>query len=478
MPTFPARRFLSPRRLLVILLLLAVAGIGTWYVHSRGGVANTLQLPPALDTSTPKAQEGFTLLDIQRPGQKQNKYGQAFCGFQYEDVNFQTGYGADAIDTADALGLWIKPPLDSLLNENEMDSGSSTFGKALSVTARLSTGETLPLEWHLRNQGYYLPPGEAAKCLVFTSLPSGYSDACRYVDFTIADQLGHSVHWRISRLPPMRHAVPAPSTITDTVTKEGITMSAQAWHQQIGQPGQIGEIAYLLHPILPPNSHQWDVRITDASQEWEPYDYDGHSRNGISYDSTYGTLINGRNGVFNKGFERRYGGIYGFARNDPYPRMNHSLRLTAELRQFEIYDEPVIFHNIAVQYDPNTYRLDHEKVYYLSLPEPLTTITPSGIAVTLPAQGENFRPTLYGGALNFFVTVQPKLQDTPVAYPLPNSPLARTFGKPVKISLTFPLPYHLSGCSNGGNSTPANYAMSLPPNPAWRFTRKGISISS
>ena len=451
------------------LFALLLVGTAAWYVHSRGGWVNALRLPPVLDASTPAAQSGFTLLDVQLPERQQTKYGQPFAGFRYEDVEYQNSYGSDAVDRADAFGIWLNLPPDSLPDDSDRDSISSASDKDFSVTARLSTGETLPLEWHLRNQGGVSTPDEAVQPLVLVSLPSGYADTCRFVDFTAADKHGRSARWRITRLPRMRHAVPPPPAVTETFNRDGITLSAHAWHSAAGRPD--GLVSYLLHPSLPPNSHQWDVVTTGQEREWEPFAYDGK----VKVYADEGTPILGRNGVFDTDFERwDGGGIRGLAGTDFYPRTTHFLRLACALHQFETYDEPVTFHNVAVRTDGSADRPGDQRVYFLSLPQPLTVTTPSGIAVTLPAQSGSFLPTPFGGALNFFVLVRPAPGVEPTAYPLPRSPLTRRFGKPVGISLTFPPPYELSGHSYEANGLPASYALSLPNNPAWHPTAPGV----
>ena len=462
----PVRRPRSLRRSLAASAALVLVALTTaaWFVHSRGGWVNALRLPPVLDASTPAAQSGFTLLGVQLPERRQTKYGQSFAGFKYEDIEYQNSYGPEAVDRADAFGIWFKLP-----DDRDRDSLSSASGKDLSVTARLSTGETLPLEWHLRNQGGLPTPGEAAQPLVFVSLPSGYPDACRFVDFIASNKHGHSARWRITRLPRMRHAIPPSSAVTETVKRGGITLSARAWHSAVGRSD--GLVSYLLHPILPPDSHQWDVVTTGQEREWEPFAYDGH----VEVYADEGTPILGRNGVFDTDFERwDGGGIRGLVGTDYYPRTTHFLRLACILHQFETYDEPVTFHNVAVRNDGSADRPGDQRVYFLSLPRPLTVTTPSGITVTLPAQGGSFQPTPFGGALNFFVTVRPAPRVEPTAYPLPKSPLARRFGKPVAISFAFPPPYRLSGHSYGENGLPASYALSLPDNPAWRPTALGV----
>jgi hypothetical protein len=466
-------RFAFQRRLGRAALLCAVAaGVFGGYLLSHGGWANTFHLPPVLDESTPRSQNGFVLLDIQLPGHRQDQYGQAFTGFQYGRVDDRPGDWTAETDTADAFGLWIQPPPlpKSLASPSDIDSQSSVFGKAFSVTARLSTGDLLPLGWHLRDEtNWRLPSEKPAKRLLFVILPSGYSGECRSVEFTVADQSGHSAHWLFSRLPQMCHAVPPPPHSTTTVTENGVMMSAQAWHPSPGQP--MGEINYLLRPVLPANSHQWDVLVTEQSREWESFGDTGQ----VPVYAYSGTPIAGRNGVFSTGSERSWGGIYGIAGFDFYPRTTRYLRLGCTLRQFETYTETVTFHNLAVRYDEDEYHAGGAKTYYLEVRQPLIAVTPSGVMVTLPVQGKQFKPTLFMGDLNFLVSTRPEIPEKPTAYALPKSPLSRTFGKPVQISLTFPPPYQASGWSYERGGTAASYALPLPINPAWHPTPAGLS---
>jgi hypothetical protein len=460
---FPAlRRFWQRPPLRFALLGLLLAGGAAWYVAMRGGWANILALPPLLDASTPRTQNGFTLLDVQRPGRIQDRNGHVFAGFISKNIEYQAVYGSDAIDTADAFGLWIKPPsFPDNRSSGNVDSESSYFSKSLSGTARLSTGETIPLGWHLRDDEWQ-PPGQAPQRLLFVALPSGYSDASRFVDFTVADQSGHAAHWRIARLPQMCYTVPPPATLTSTITQDGITMSAQAWHDQ---PSQInGTVSYIFRPLLPPNSHQWDVVTTGLWHEWEPYNYDGH----IKVYETSGQPILGRNGVFSTEFERWYGGgIHDLAGTDPYPDTNHFLRLTCELRQFETYDEPVTFHNIPVRVSSDYSNNSSHNPYLFFVKQPLTLTTPSGIAVTLPVQG-GYSPMATYDAISFQLSA--RRSATPSD--LPKSPLMRQFDKPVTISLHVAAPDTSSGQTlNPGEMQ--TYMLRHSLNPAWHVTPKG-----
>ncbi len=453
-PTAHRRTLRPPRgraRLVLLALVLLALAIGG-YVTTRGGWVNALSLPPTLDAATPRAQNGWVLEDIQLPGQHQDFASRGFSGFQYKQVDFEAREGWTLKpDTQDAFGLWLTPPLGSVAVTASFDSANNTDGKQVSITARLSTGELLPLEWHLRSQEQWTRPGETGVSFLFVALPTGYPNTCRFVDFDVSDQHGHAAHWRITRLPRMRHAVPPPAKVTDSVTENGITMSAKAWHQQDWQSNS--SIETILHPVLPANSHQWDVNITRREPEWEAFGTDGRDHG----SSSSGPPILGRNGVFSTQFEQWFGGgILGYAGSDPYPRTTRFVRIDTELRQFETYDEPTTFHNIA---------LGHEgRGYYLVIPEPLSITTPSGVTITLPAQGKP-RDGSLGEGISVLVKVRPSINSDLVPSPLPNSPLARIFGKPVRLSLIFPQPYSASSWSYMQNGAPADYGLSLPRDP-------------
>lgn len=404
------------------MLIFVLGTAAAWYAMTRGGWDNVFSLAPMVDNSTPREQSGFTLMDVQRPGHYQTKYGQPFTGFQYEGIDALARDWTADTDAEDAFGMWIAPPLGSLPSSN----GSLS---AFSVTARLSTGDVLPLEWRECNQDGWQPQGAAGKRLIFVSLPAGYAEPCRAADIAIADQFGHSAHWIFSRLPVMRHAVPPPAALTDTVTQQGVTLTAKAWHSPPSLPN--GLITFLLQPTLPPHSHQWDILTTEQSHEWEAYGDTGKPH----IWATSGIPVVGPNGSQAAGYRRWFGGVVGLAGQDFYPRTTHFLRLGCELRQFETYDETVTFHNLAVQRNPN-YPIPDE-THFLALTKPVTQTTPSGVAVTLPAQNYSSGGMADAGCLNFLVSAQPPIFAEPATALLPASPLVRAYGKPVQISIGY-----------------------------------------
>lgn len=449
------------RLLLLALLLLAFAA--AWYVTTRGGWVNALRLPPTLDASTPRSQNGWTLEDIQLPGQQQKQYGQAFVGFRYEGVNAEVGFGPGYVDTADAFGLWLTPPPGDLTAGTSSGPKSSPPKDPFAASARLSTGDSLTLPCQVCSSTDYVPPGETVRPFVFVTLPTGYPDACRFVEFTLSDRHGHTAHWRVSRLPRMRHVIAPPvkvtDTVTDTVTKNGVTMSAHAWYWSSHPRSSM--IQAILRPILPINSHQWDVVTLKQERDWEPYAED--NRGPLSANS--GVPVLARNGVFDSPYEMYDGG--GIRLNNvvtPYPRTTNFLKLTTELRQFETYEEPVTLHNVAVGHDDYS--------YCLILTKPFSFTTPSGVTITLPVQGAEVsrkKLPIEPDRLRVLVTTQPRVTFEANAYSLPNSPLAHTYGKPVQLDLKFAPPFHLSGSIEKGDGSPTDYDVFLPNGPKGSF---------
>ncbi len=453
----PAHRPLrAPRgraRLLLLALLLLALG-ATWYITTRGGWVNALRLPPVLDASTPRSQNGWTLEDIQRPGPHQNGNGQPFAGFRYENVTSEYSLDPRVTDTADAFGLWLTPPPGSLTAGISGSNPSDPAHDPFVASARLSNGETLTLLWKVCTATDYVPPGETVHTFVFVTLPTGYPNSCRFVDFTLSDRSGHTAHWRVTRLPRMRHAIAPPVKVTDTVTKNGVTMSAHAWSWPFAPQGRRTQA--ILRPVLPAHSHQWDVAVLRQEMEWEAYDGDSSPSNLYP-----GTPVLGRQGVFDSAGELWYGGgVSAGSIELPYREDTHFLKLATELRQFETYDEPVTLHNVPVGHDDYS--------YCLVLTKPVSFTTPSGVTVTLPVQGAEVskkKLPIEPDRLRVLVTTQPRITFDANAYSLPNSPLAHTYGKSVQLALQFAPPFHLSGSMEKGDGSPTDYDVFLPTGP-------------
>ena len=440
-PTAHRRTLRPPRgraRLALLALLLLALGVGG-YVTTRGGWVNALRLPPTLDAATPRAQNGWVLEDIQLPTSYRGSYhgenDQDFAGFSFQGADYSNS-SFNGENTTDAFGIWLTPPTGSCSASTPADAGIDPKQNLFVVSAQLSTGESLFLSWHLRRPK--LSQLAQANMLLFISLPTGYPDTCRFVDITVSDQHSQTAHWRITRLPRMRRAIPAPVAAVTSVTKDGVTLSAQAWLQ----PNSV--CGYLVTPTLPP-SHSWELGLTKREYTWASFNNTGEDGG-----QPLKTKVTNKDGAV--AAETAFQGYTDF---NYYPRANRFLRLTTELRQFETHDETLIFHNVAVRRDPDF------GVYCVVLPKPLSQTTPSGVTVTLPTQDGKAGSMAMNHCLNVLVSTSPKITFQRTALSLPASPLARAYGKPVRLSLTFTPPGRRADGSEGQGNAPSYYAISL-----------------
>lgn len=411
------------------LLALLLAGAATWYVAARGGWVNALHLPPVLDASTPRSQNGYTLTRIET-----------------------------AAGTGEIAFLFVRPPAFPKIMGHYCDSDGytvyetdfHTVGPLSQATAQTSTGDTTPLGWTI--------VGDASGPQFYRiAVPGGYSNDCLFLNVTLVPSIGPFPRWRITRLPNMRRAITEAPKLTDSVTKNGATVSVRAWHQWHATVLQT-------HVQLPPKSRQWEVATADVRSEWETYGTQhGHQgfyvsplfrRGPVLMDRTVPLLIR---------------------LPAPYRSASKFASLDYELREFETYDEPVTFHNVAVQCERESDHVSDVATYYVTLSHPLRVTTPSGIAVTLPTQGQRLNNSREAGAFNLLVSVEPKAQQPEGVLSLKASPLGHAFSKPVKISLALPQTYASVASLPETASQPAWYALSLPRYPAWHFPPKAAS---
>ncbi len=404
------------------LLALLLAGAAAWYVTARGGWVNALHLPPVLDASTPRSQGGYVLSDLQFPSGK----------------------------TPAAAYLLIKPPdlpeYDNMVTDlqdgtYEYRPREGSIRPIVQATGQTAGGDVTPLPWTLIGD-------ETHPHFVRVEIPGGYSNDSRFIDVTLVTSSGPFPRWRIMRLPNMRRIIPNTPQITDSMTANGVTTTARAWRSR-------HRIYLQTCPILPPNSHQWEIATNNLWPEWEKFDQP-HGQ-----DPIIRMPILGRNGAF-ADRDIEYGGTLSNEVPADYRSASRYVRQSCTLRQFETYDESVTFHNLAVKADPSNTRDLPLKTYTFTIPYPLTLTTPSGIVVTLPAQRRDAGPVI-SERINLKLTVQQAASPSD----LPHSPLVHQFGKPVTISVKFAPPYDADGYIVAPGDT-RTYSLWPPQNPAWR----------
>ncbi len=417
----PLRRF--------ALITLLIASAAAWYVTARGGWVNVLHLPPVLDASTPRTQNGFTLKEIKTPGNNDGPWGD---------------------DREDAAVLLIRPPaFPRLTAQSQSSDGTSYYGDnydsrmpPMQASAQTSNGDVTPLNWKIVGT-------QSGPQFYRVEVPGGYSSECRYMNVTLVPSTGPFPRWRIKRLPNMRHAIPDAPQIADSVTKDGITTTARAWRGR-------HQIFTQIRPILPNDSHQWELATNDQWSEWEKFD-----RPRPDGATTWPPIL-GRGGIFMKQ-DDVYSSGHAARFPAPYRSASRYVQVDCELHQFETYDEQVTFHNLAVKGDTGNPRDWPLRTYTFVLARPVTLTTPSGVVVTLPAQSRDTSAVM-GERINLKITAR----HTAAPSDLPQSPLVRQFGKPVEVSVKFAPPYDADGYIDAPGDT-RTYSMWPPKNPAWHY---------
>ena len=117
--------------------------------------------------------------------------------------------------------------------------------------------------------------------------------------------------------------------------------------------------------------------------------------------------------------------------------------VSATLHQFDIHEERVTFKNLDLEPLPANNK-SQITPRYLSLKEPMTQTTPSGITITIPVQKWTLQQALLnlnGNPNALFLQIQ-TVPDQREVY-LPASPLCQKHGKPVRIKLECPKPNYM-----------------------------------
>lgn len=399
---------------------------------------------PVAARATPAAQNGFRLLAVQ-PVSERYDYTSNEPG---QEGTFSSGGNSSSKD----LGVWIS--MDTLPNGLLTHITSTTMGsdKYFAATGRTSNGESLPLAWEA-------PSGSSGPKMLLVSIPTGYPDACKWINVSVDDKQGHTATWRIEHLPPSQHVLSPPVALQKTFAQKSIRVTAHAW-RGYDRYAHANVIKFSLKGDVPPHSHQWETWITGYAREWEPSGF--VEQTGRS--EGFGTVASRKNGkgAIDIGEETLRGnGSNNYMTSLSYLADNHFLRLHCEMEQFETYHERVTFHNIPLA-------KNLKGIVCLAPSHALSQTTPSGITVTLPAgreqEAEAFRNNFgsegmaYPGKTKFAINYLLRLDPSNAAASLPRSPLSQKFHKPVTITASLAEPLQESGSySQGGHPTVHNF---------------------
>ena len=407
-----------------IAAIAALAGAALCLVSYRGGWKSFVKIQPILDPSSPRSQSGYLLASVTAMDDPQN---------------------------IGAVSMLIVPPSFPSCSVRDhapdgtvsyqLDDKKNSF--IVQASVHMSSGDTANVGWDI------VGTDVAPKYLRLT-IPGGYSNSCRFADITLVPSNGPFPRWRIAHLPYMRQNIPDHPTLVDHITKDGVSTTVHAYWFRQG-------VSLRTFPIIPSHSHQWELTTDNIVP---PYD-----RFSLHHDGSPMTRfpVEGREGRFTKKDLSSIGAL-AFDYSAPYLSANRYVRIDCNLKQFETCDEHVTFPNTAIVKDPENsgHRQEYGDMntYYISVAKPITLLTPSGLAVTLPAQGKNNR--YEADKINFSLTVKPNISPSE----LPKSPLIKQFGKPITISVNMASPDDLSGGSIDPGST-QHYILWPPQNPKW-----------
>ena len=128
----------------------------------------------------------------------------------------------------------------------------------------------------------------------------------------------------------------------------------------------------------------------------------------------------------------------------PYGR-SRLMTIHATLHEYDTCEEQITFHDLDLGTSSDLIARTMP-CRYLALKNPVTATTPSGIAITLPAQGEDTVDELFQGPFegNFnalFLRIHTSPNQQLVA--LPQSPLYKKYPKPVRVALDCPAPNYM-----------------------------------
>ena len=407
-----------------IVVIAVLAGAALFLVSYRGGWKSFVKIQPILDPSSPRFQSGYLLTSVTAIDDPQNMGAVSMLivppSFPPCSVREHASDGTVSYEVDEKKNLFI-----------------------VQASVHMSSGDTANVGWDI------VGTDVAPKYLRLT-IPGGYSNSSRFADITLVPANGPFPRWRIAHLPYMRQNISEHPTLIDHITKNGVSTTVHAYWFRHG-------VSLRTSPIIPAHSHQWELTTNNIVP---PYD-----RFSLHHDGSPMTRfpVEGREGRFTKKDLSSMGALT-FDYSAPYLSANRYVRIDCDLKQFEAYDEHVTFSNIATVKDLENsgHRQGYGDMntYYISVAKSITLVTPSGVAVTLPAQGKN--NLFEDDKINFSLTVKPNISPGE----LPESPLIKQFGKTITISVSLASPDNLAGWSMDPGNT-QHYTLWPLQNPKW-----------
>ncbi len=432
--------------------------------------------PASVDRTTPRTQQGLTLLAVSR-GDAQGQY-------QFpvpQGMDFLTGPRGNG--PAGGIGLWVrgfKPAAP-----NRPDSQPTVFVTALNNDVLPAQIE--PVSSYSNNSG-----GSQPAPLYLVTLPGGYPSGYPAIDVSVNNFHGNAARWRLINLAAPYHAIAPPVALHSSFAGAGVKLNVHAW-RDTGyvpsgpkvfrfEPDRVG-IHYRLAAQVPAGSH-WSVRINKRQIEWEAVHPGEMQALQARYRPQYARHPYPRPVLWTAELGTPTAAMQSFAYPmqdmvpTPYSKYNHFLRVSGELVQLATTSETITFHNLNVHQSKPPVPYNGGRNVYTPPPSyeigtrPQTQVTPSGISVSLLAlsalgpQGSQFGGYGMPGSIRMVLRFRPGLPgQSPyqqASLLLPRSPLYRKYHKPVSYVLQAQRPYSLQPLYGGfGPQSPGAPAQML-----------------
>jgi hypothetical protein len=198
-----------------------------------------------LDASTPETQYGCTLESVETD---------AGSG-QYADPRLMSMRRGEFLTAAPGgVCVWLTAPAPT-------QAVSYSDSNRDMMTARVSTGQTVPVDMQLRGS----EPGDPSHATYFCVIPGGQPPSVKWIDLSLSTA-GNVARWRIVNLPTPVHALSPDQAPRTTVSVDGASIEATAWRAD--DPWDKGSVGIALR--VGKGSGSYAFYETNRVLEWAP----------------------------------------------------------------------------------------------------------------------------------------------------------------------------------------------------------------
>jgi hypothetical protein len=366
--------FITAGAILTILIIL----FAIWLVV-YGGITEAFRLQPTVDSSTPRTQGPFTLIDVERaksdgamhfatsppvavPMRWWNPQGIIVPGCMSDADDWDFLVKVNGLPLAQKLELMpvSKLPVHVTVETSNHDSEPFTLDYAALSRSNFPAG-VLPFK---------VPP---------------VSPSCRYVAVQVTDKSGHRATWQVNNIPHYRLVAMTPNVKGEHVVVDGVTINTQA--TLAPDTNMFALETKAAFETVPSSSHTYLISVNPLEYNVDLYPHLKPTLATLVDINTHGDYqwVPGHNNLVVD---------LGYAPFDA--RQINACRMSGTIIRQACLDETVTFHNIFIFHnlaDPPFDKTNPSSYPVLASSDdswlaPQTVTTPSGVRVSfVPNQG-------------------------------------------------------------------------------------------